>query len=112
VTAAEPYATSALTIWVAPPEGDAPVVVLSGELDMATATVLARHLSAVVRGGTDVIVDISDVTFIDSSGLRALIDARRQSEDRGRTLTLRWPARNVSRVLAITGLDGVFAIEP
>jgi anti-sigma B factor antagonist len=85
---------------------------VAGDLDMATASVMARQLSELVEGGTDVIVDLSELGFIDSSGLRTLMTANQQSEEQGRTLTLRRPTRNVTRVLAITGLDQVFTIEP
>lgn len=112
MTTAGPNAANALSVSVARADGGPPIVMVSGELDMATASVLSQHLSELVEDGTDVVVDVSELRFIDSSGLRALIDARRKSHDRGQTLTLRHPSRNVNRVLAITGLDRVFIIEP
>jgi anti-sigma B factor antagonist len=97
---------------VAEPDGGAPVVVLSGELDMATSEAAAACLAALVETAGDIVVDLSGLQFIDSTGLSALLTACRESEDRGRTLTLRRPARTVRRVLTMTGLDRVFRIEP
>jgi anti-sigma B factor antagonist len=100
-----------LTVSVAQPADGVPVVVVAGDLDMATAGDMSQQLAEVVGAGTDVVVDLSGLEFIDSTGLNALIAARRASEGRGGTLTLRRPARCVRRVLGITGLDQVFAIE-
>jgi anti-sigma B factor antagonist len=100
-----------LTVSVAKPADGVPVVVVAGDLDMATAADMAQHLAEVVGAGTDVVVDLSGLEFIDSTGLNALIAAWRASRGRGRTLTVRRPAHCVRRVLGITGLDQVFAIE-
>jgi anti-sigma B factor antagonist len=102
----------ALSVSVAHPGSGAPVLSLSGELDMATSTVLSERLTELVRGGTDVVVDLSNLRFIDSSGLSALLAALRQSQAGRTTLWLRRPTTTVARVLAITGLDRVFAVEP
>jgi anti-sigma B factor antagonist len=87
-------------------------MVLTGDLDMATTVDVLGCLHSLVGGRTDVVVDVSGLGFIDSTGLNALVAARREAERLGCTLTLRRPARCVRRVLDITGLDKVFAIEP
>ena len=107
-----PHERDALRVSVARSGDEVPVMAVAGDLDMATASVMARRLSELVQGGTDVVVDLSGLGFIDSSGLRALMTANQQFEDQGTTLTLRRPTRNVARLLAITGLDQVFTIEP
>ncbi len=107
-----PHGAGTLRVSVARSGHDAPVMALSGELDMATTRTMSDHLSELVRSGTDVVVDLRGLCFIDSSGLSALMAARQQSEDRGTTLTLRAPTRTVTRLLTITGLDRVFTIEP
>ena len=52
---------------------------VTGELDLATATELRHRLDAVIAAGTgDLDLDLSEVTFLDSSGLVALLEARRR----------------------------------
>ena len=83
-------------------EGGDGVVVVAGELDAATAGQLARRLSAppAVR-----VIDLSGVTFIDASGLRVLVDARRAAN----RCRLRPPSRQVVRICEITGLTAMLA---
>ena len=80
------------------------VLVLSGEIDSYTAPDLASRLNdAKVE-----IVDLSAVTFIDSSGLRTLIEADRSRQDDGARIVLRAPSAPVQRLLEISGLAGHF----
>jgi anti-sigma B factor antagonist len=57
------------------------------------------------------VLSLEGVTFIDSSGLRGLIQAQRSIRDRGDDLVLRRPAPVVRRLLEITGLLDEFTIE-
>jgi anti-anti-sigma factor len=84
------------------------VLRLIGEVDMATAPTLQRYLENVPSA---TVLDLRDVTFIDSSGLSVLVRANR---DRPSTqpLTLRSPASSICRVLEITGLIEWFRIDP
>jgi anti-sigma B factor antagonist len=59
----------------------------------------------------DVVVDLSAVSFLDSSGISALIRARRRVGEVGGTLRLRNPQPKVRRVLQITGVEQAFVIE-
>ena len=94
-------------IWMS---SDATVVV-SGELDLATRPQLGGSLDGVIDGGTgDVTVDMSAVTFIDSTALTVLITFRQRLEARGRGLVLHAPSAVVVRVLTIAGLLETFAI--
>lgn len=87
-----------------PAEKNAPVVV-QGEIDAATAPTLTADLArAVSAGAGPVEVDLSAVTFIDSSGLRALIVARRDAEAAGQTLRIVEASDVVTRLLDVTGL--------
>jgi len=60
-----------------------PVVCLSGEIDMATAEALRASLEPWLRAGGPVVLDFSAVSFMDSTGLRVLIDAARAVGERG-----------------------------
>lgn len=79
------------------------VVALRGELDAFTCRGLAERL--IGSSGSLVVVDLCEVTFIDSSGLGALHAARRVAIENGGSLVVCRPSPLVYRVLEITGLD-------
>ncbi len=84
------------------------VVTVRGDIDMGTIGELVEVLEQL--GGT-VVVDLAEVTFLDSSGLQGMLDARRVARERGDDLILRRPSPPVSRILEMTDLNGVFVIE-
>ena len=79
-----------------------------GELDVATAPELQASLTA-HRGPA--ILDLRDVTFIDSTGLRALLGAT-QGRDPAESLVLRAPSPAVRRLIELAALTERLAIEP
>jgi anti-sigma B factor antagonist len=79
---------------------------VDGELDLATAPVLA----ALPDGGGDVVVDVSRIRFVDSTGLSVLVQAHHAARSAGRRLVLVAPSLRVRRLLQITGLDDVMTI--
>jgi anti-anti-sigma factor len=79
------------------------VVALRGELDASTCQGLGEHL--IGRPGLLVVLDLCQLTFIDSSGLGAIHAARRAAIEDGGSLVLCRPTPMVYRVLEITGLD-------
>jgi anti-anti-sigma factor len=84
--------------------GDA-IVVLRGDLDMRSAPELAGVLKALIDDGpSEVVVECSALSFIDSSGVSVLVSAQRRLEKEHRRLLLRSPRRNVVRVFEITQL--------
>ena len=90
-------------------EGGVQVVVVRGELDMATAPVLRSVLATVRdRFPPRVELDLSGVTFLDAYALAVLHLAVRSTPG-NRRLVLRNPSRAVRRVLHLTGLDTAFA---
>ena len=84
---------------------------LSGELDAHTAPLLADRLAELPDGDADVVLDIARVEFMDSSGLRVVIDAHQRALDAGRRLVLRHPTSAVQRLLEISGLSDHLATE-
>lgn len=79
-------------------------VTLTGELDLDGAGAVGEELLRLPDGGaTEVVVDASGLTFLDSSGLRALLSAREQLESAGATLRLESVSPAVERVLEMTG---------
>jgi anti-sigma B factor antagonist len=87
------------------------VVALRGELDVADAASVARALIAVAARAPALIVELAGLEFIDSSGLAALVLARKQARQAGGDLLLAAPQDQVLHVLAVTRLAGVFSIH-
>ena len=83
---------------------------VEGELDLATAPVLASHLAPLPDGTADVVVDVSRIDFVDSTGLSVLVQAHHTARSAGRRLVLVSPSLRVRRLLEITGLDDVMTI--
>jgi anti-sigma B factor antagonist len=93
-------------------DGDAGVVRVSGEVDMYTAPQLKESLLSLIEQGTSrVVVDLSAVTFIDSTALGVLIGGVRRVHALDGAMALVVTGRPVQRVLSITGLDRVFGIH-
>ena len=77
---------------------------LSGEIDMAIAPTLYEALLVALADGRPVTVDMSDVSFIDSSGLKVILDAAAESAG-DRPLIVQQPSAAVRRVLELFGMD-------
>ncbi|HEX2047373.1 MAG TPA: STAS domain-containing protein [Acidimicrobiales bacterium] len=85
---------------------------LLGELDMSTASQLSDELVRLASAGASVVtVDLSDLAFIDSTGLSVLITGLKQLRQQGGDLALRSPTPGTRKVLEITGLTEVFFIS-
>jgi anti-anti-sigma factor len=82
-----------------------------GELDLSTSPQLAEALDREFAAGNSVLLDLSNVTFIDSTGLNVLIGGLRSCEKNGCDFTINpdLPAQ-IRRVFQITGLDSVFPV--
>ena len=87
-----------------------PVVSARGELDVATVPQLAAALGGLGEDVARVVVDLADVTFVDSSGLGALIAARVRPGG-ARTVAIVSDRPAVVRAFAITSLDSIFPIH-
>ena len=89
--------------------GDAAVIVPTGELDLATAPAVEEALELAFNGGSGrVVLDLRELEFIDSSGLRTLLTARRQAEAAGAQFSLVAGHRALERTLEIAGVHKVF----
>ena len=83
---------------------------LSGELDMATAETLRDALEPVVQANGRLVLDVGEITFIDSSGLRALLQLSEQMNGSA-PLVLSQVPPSVRRLLEVVGLEAVPGIE-
>ena len=89
--------------------GDVLVLSLAGELDLANVPALQEALRrAVERSPKRLVVDLTDVTFVDSTVLGALVEAR--SRIGGDAFALAAPGLEVRRALEVSGLDRHFAV--
>jgi anti-sigma B factor antagonist len=85
------------------------VVTVSGEIDMATGPTLRDNLLGVLaRGDHRVVLDLSNVTFMDSSGLGALLGGHRRAQLLDGEIRIAAPSERVLEILRLTNLDRVF----
>ncbi|QKW39719.1 STAS domain-containing protein [Actinomadura sp. NAK00032] len=87
-------------------DGTAVELRLEGELDVAGSEPLRRHIAAVIAAHDPqrLLLDLSGLSFADSSGLAVFVWAHKEMTGRGREFCLRRPQPKVLRVLHITGL--------
>ena len=94
-------------------DGDEAIVRIDGEIEFATAPRLRSELLDLAQdGATPVILDLSNVPFLDSAGISLLIQAKKRLDAAGSDLVLRAPQPNIRRVLEISGVTELFRIEP
>lgn len=85
--------------------GDGRVVVaLQGQVDLATAPQLAQAVAGATKQGDAVVVDLTDVDFLDSAGVRALVESAQAAASAGVAVTVTGASGWVARVLEITGV--------
>ena len=94
-------------------DGAAQTLYVSGELDIASASALEPTVAGTMDGQSgEFCLDVSALTFMDSTGARALLRVHNRVESVGRRLVILSPTRPVSRVLRLTGLDQVMDVRP
>jgi anti-sigma B factor antagonist len=89
------------------------VIALTGEVDLYTAPELkSQMLELIANGASEVVVDFTDATFIDSTTLGVLVSGVKRLRENGGTLSIVCSDRNITKIFEITGLDRVFTIYP
>jgi anti-sigma B factor antagonist len=92
--------------------GAGTVISVTGDLDVMTAPQLRDRLIEVIDAGTvDVFVDLTNCSFIDSSGLSSLVSALKRTRSLGGDIHLVCPPGNVRRLIEVVALDQVFVIH-
>ena len=90
---------------------DTALVELSGQIDLHTAPQLKEHLlSAIDDGAVDIVVDLSETTFIDSMTLGILLGAVKRLRPRGGQLRVVTADPSIRKIFEITLLDRVFSL--
>jgi anti-sigma B factor antagonist len=83
-----------------------------GELDLATVEPFRRELQAILDGQpTELVIDLCDVTFLDSSGIAVLATALRSQRARDAELVLVNPQPIVQRALVLVGLGTLIGVD-
>jgi anti-anti-sigma factor len=90
---------------------DRAVVSVGGEVDLETASQLGDHaLAALQDVSPHLVLDLTGVTFMDSTGLKVLLSIQRRADLAGGSFALAGAGNSVRKVLSLTGLDQTFAI--
>ena len=94
-------------------DGETHVIELGGEVDLYTAPEFKeRMVQLIEQGKKQVIVDLSQATFIDSTTLGVLVGGVKRLRTNEGQLSLVCSDRNITKIFEITGLDRVFTIYP
>ena len=87
-------------------EGDVAVVAATGEVDVFTAPGLDTEITALLEQGTSrLVVDLSGVSFLDSTGLGVLVKGLKTARDAGGSMQLVVTSDRIRKIFDITGLD-------
>lgn len=89
--------------------GDVVTLRASGEFDIDTARTLALALHEALRPGKDLVVDLTDATFMDLACLRLVLDAQRRLKALGCSVTVVHPPAGVRRMAELLHLTGLLA---
>jgi anti-anti-sigma factor len=83
-----------------------------GEIDAYTGRALAQHLdTALATSPGDVRIDLTDVRFVDSSGLAVVVAAAKKLRDRGNELVVESPSRRVAKLFEMTGVTKLVKVQ-
>lgn len=93
-------------------DGDRYTIALIGELDLANAPDVEKQLTrAEATAAASIVLDLSGLTFIDSTGIRMIVSADARSRVNSHRLTLRRGSPPVQRVFEISGIDRIVTFE-
>ncbi|MFJ8143138.1 STAS domain-containing protein [Streptomyces sp. NPDC096013] len=92
------------------PEGRLAVATVTGDLNVGSAPAVYQLALEAIHRWPHVIIDLSGVTFCDSSGFNALLRLRRRAQESGNRLSLAAPPTQVARLLTLTGAGTVFPV--
>ncbi len=90
--------------------GKIKVLALSGEIDMHSSPVARGVILDLVKTGAPIVVDLSDVKYMDSSGVASLVEGLQHAKKSGQDFVLAAPTGSVLGVIKLARLDKVFRI--
>jgi anti-sigma B factor antagonist len=87
------------------------VLEVDGELDLYTAPRLSSQVGEIIAlGATSLVVDLTETTFVDSTALHILLDAKKRIRAEGGDLVVVCPSPHVRRIFEVTGVDGLLQL--
>lgn len=90
-------------------DGDPVVLTVTGELDLTTTDALHDSVAAHLTAGRSVVLDLSGLSFVDSTGLSTLVKLNQAAGDAGSAFQLRAVPDHAMRLMTITKIDTVLA---
>ena len=102
-----------LTITTEPAENGRTRIRLSGSVDLVSRdTLLEYGRKALLEGNSGLLLNLSEISFMDSAGIGTLITLSREAEDSGAGFAIEEPSHRVQRLLTITGLNDAWTEQP
>ena len=92
-------------------EDDILIINVNGDVDLENSDSLREQVSAALESNSAVSVNMSEVSYIDSSGIAALIESRQKAEEANKSFKIQKPSEAVISVLKMAKLDTFFVIE-
>ena len=92
-------------------EDDILIINVNGDVDLENSDSLRDQVSAALESNYEVSVNMSEVSYIDSSGIAALIESRQKAEEANKSFKIQKPSEAVISVLKMAKLDTFFVIE-
>lgn len=96
--------------WSVEQRGDARIVAPAGRVDEASATGFTERLVETASTGGRIVLDLANIPYMSSRGLRALTLAQRKAAESGATILLARPSDTMREILAISRYDLVFRV--
>lgn len=89
------------------------ILTIQGEVDVYTAPRLREEIHRRLDAGDNkIVVDLTDVAYMDSTGLGVLIGALKRARESRGELIVASPNARISRILDVTGLNRIFNVQP
>lgn len=92
-------------------DGNKATITLSGKLSVATSPDLEAAITGLPATTNEFVIDLTDLEYISSAGLRVLVSTEKIANQRNGSMTLLHPNEEVTEVFDMTGLADVFTIE-
>lgn len=91
-------------------DGSALTIYISGRIDAVSALALDKDLTATLNGVTDLTIDLADLEYISSAGLRTLLKTQKRMDKQG-AMRIKNIRENIHEVLAMTGFSNFLTID-
>lgn len=84
---------------------------LSGDVDIYSVGEFREVVEKRISNGTpEIILDFSELSYMDSTGIGVLIELRKQTIETGQKLIILNPRQNIKKIMALTGIDNILEI--